>query len=142
METIPPHMKSAMSNSQCHHKQQANCTTAQFNDHSDHSVNNTLPTNASNSVGVHHMPSDIAPTSVNKILNSIMSSSHSSTSNTCSINVNSGDCLIHSNGSSYMVIKEFQSKRGGLSLTLTDQGQTNNPKCNPYQLLNEILGFD
>ena len=26
---------------------------------------------------------------------------------------------------------EFHPKRGGLSLALMDQGQTNNPKCNP-----------
>ena len=32
-------------------------------------------------------------------------------------------------------------KRGGLSLTLTDQGQTYNPKCNPKRLPNETLGF-
>ena len=28
-------------------------------------------------------------------------------------------------------VTEFQPKRGGLSLALMDQGQTNNPKCNP-----------
>ena len=35
----------------------------------------------------------------------------------------------------------FLPKRGGLSLTLIDQGQTYNPKCNPKQLPNETLGF-
>ena len=30
-----------------------------------------------------------------------------------------------------MGVTEFQPKRGGLSLTVTDQGETNNPKCNP-----------
>ena len=49
------------------------------------------------------MPTDIGPTSHNKVLNSIMSSSHITTSNTCSINVNSGDCLVHPSGSSYTV---------------------------------------
>ena len=28
-------------------------------------------------------------------------------------------------------VTEFQPKSGGLSLTLMDQGQTNNPKHNP-----------
>ena len=56
---------------------------------------------ASNSV--HHMPMDISPNSNNKILNSIMSSSCSTSSNMCSINVRSGDHAIHSNGSSYTV---------------------------------------
>ena len=28
-------------------------------------------------------------------------------------------------------LTEFQSERGGLSLALMDQRQTNNPKCNP-----------
>ena len=28
-------------------------------------------------------------------------------------------------------VTEFQPERGGFSLTLTDQGQTNNRKCNP-----------
>ena len=56
---------------------------------------------ASNSV--HHMPTDINPTSNNSILNSIMSSSHHPDSTTQSINVSSGDCLVHSNGSLYTV---------------------------------------
>ena len=38
-------------------------------------------------------------------------------------------------------VAEFQPKGGGLSLTLMDQGQTNNPNCNPYQLPNENLGL-
>ena len=32
-------------------------------------------------------------------------------------------------------------QRGGLSLTLTDQGQTYNPKCIPKWLPHEALGF-
>ena len=28
-------------------------------------------------------------------------------------------------------LTEIQPKRSGLSITLADQGQTNNPKCNP-----------
>ena len=47
------------------------------------------------------MPPDIGPTSDNKILHSIMSSSSRTASNTQSINVDSGDCPVHSNGSSY-----------------------------------------
>ena len=37
----------------------------------------------------------------------------------------------------------FHPKKGGLSLTLMDQGQTYsyNPKCNPKQLPNETLGM-
>ena len=38
-------------------------------------------------------------------------------------------------------VTEFQPKGGCLSLTLTDLGQTISPKCNPYWLPNEILGF-
>ena len=38
-------------------------------------------------------------------------------------------------------VTELQPKRGGLSLTLMDQEQNNNPKCNPEQLPNKILGF-
>ena len=91
-------MKSTISNSLCH-KQQANSLTAQSNDHTDHSVADTLPMSASNSV--HHTPMDIGPTSDNKTLNSIMSSSCSTASNTQSINVHSGDHLVH--GSSYTV---------------------------------------
>ena len=60
----------------------ASSTTAHSNDHTDHSVTDTLPMYASNSV--HHMPMDIRPSSDNKILNFIMSSSCSTTSNTCS----------------------------------------------------------
>ena len=59
--------------------QQAN-STAHSNDNTDHSVTNTLPMYASNSV--HHMPTDISPTSDRKILNSVMSSLHSTASNT------------------------------------------------------------
>ena len=36
---------------------------------------------------------------------------------------------------------QFHPKRGGLSLTLMDQGQTYNPKCNLKQLPNKTLGF-
>ena len=100
-DQLPPHVKSAISSSQCHNKQQANCTTAHSNDHTNHSAIDTLPTYTSNSV--HHMPTDRSPTSDNKILNSVMSSSSSTTSNTCSINMQSGDCLVHSNGRSYTV---------------------------------------
>ena len=39
-------------------------------------------------------------------------------------------------------ITQFYPKRGGLSLTLTDQGLTYNPKCNPKQLPNETLRFN
>ena len=48
-DQLPPHMKSTISNSHCH-KQQANSLTAQSNDHTDHSVADTLPMSASNSV--------------------------------------------------------------------------------------------
>ena len=55
---LPPHVKSTISNSQCHNKQQANSTTAHYsNDHTDHSVTDTLPMYSSNSV--HHTPTDI-----------------------------------------------------------------------------------
>ena len=50
---------------------------------------------------VHHMPIDISPSSNNKIFNSLMFSSHSATSNMHSINVHSGDHLVHPNGTSY-----------------------------------------
>ena len=98
-DQLPPYAKPTISNSQHHTKQQANSTTAHSNNHTDHFVADTLPTYASNSV--HHMPTDMGPPFNNKILNSIMSSLCSSTSNTWSINVNSSDCLIHSNGSYY-----------------------------------------
>ena len=52
MGSIAPHAKSAVSNAQCHNKQQANSTAAQSNDHMDHSATNTLPMYASNYV--HH----------------------------------------------------------------------------------------
>ena len=35
----------------------------------------------------------------------------------------------------------FHSQKGGLSLTLTSQGQTYNPKCKAKQLRNGTLGF-
>ena len=54
-------MKSTISKSQCCNKQQANSTTAHSNDNTDHSVADTLPMYASNSV--HHMPMDISPSS-------------------------------------------------------------------------------
>ena len=38
-------------------------------------------------------------------------------------------------------ITQFHPKRGGLSLTLMDQGLTYNPKCNPKWLPNKTLGF-
>ena len=47
-------------------------TTAHSNDSTDHSVTDTLPTDASNSV--HHTPTDIGSTSDNIVVNSIMSS--------------------------------------------------------------------
>ena len=100
-DQFPPHAISTISNSQCHTKQQANSTTAHSHDHTDHSVIDTLPMYAS--ISVHHIPTEIAPTSDNKILISIMSSSCNTTSSMQSINVNSGDCLIHSNMSSYTV---------------------------------------
>ena len=61
MGQLPPHAKSAISNSQRHTKQQANSTIAHSNDHTVHSVANTLPTYASNSV--HYKPTESAPTS-------------------------------------------------------------------------------
>ena len=57
----PPNAKSAISKSQCHNKQQANSTTPHSNDNTDHSVTDSLPMYASNSV--HHVPTDISPTS-------------------------------------------------------------------------------
>ena len=36
----------------------------------------------------------------------------------------------------------FHPKRGGSSLSLMDQGQTYNPKCNPKQLPNQTLAFN
>ena len=99
-EQLPPHAKSAVANSQCHNKQDANSTAAHSNDQTYHSITDTLPMYAANSV--HHMP-DINPNSDNKNLNSIMSSSCSTSSNTCSINVHSGNHVIHSNGSLYTV---------------------------------------
>ena len=71
-DQLLPHVKSTISNSQHHAKHQVNRTTAHFKNHTDHSVTNTLPMYSSNFV--HHMPSEIAPTSSTKILNSIMSS--------------------------------------------------------------------
>ena len=48
------------------------------------------------------MPTETAPSSESTtLLNSLMSSTCSTTSNSCSINVTSSDHLIHSNGSSY-----------------------------------------
>ena len=38
-------------------------------------------------------------------------------------------------------VTEFQPKKDGLSLSLMDQGQTNNPKCKHNWLPNEILGL-
>ena len=35
----------------------------------------------------------------------------------------------------------FHPKRGGASLTLMDQGQAYNPKCDHQWLPNETLGF-
>ena len=56
---IAPYAKGAISNSQHCTKQQANSSTAHSNNHTDHSVTNTLPMYASNSV--HHMPMETAP---------------------------------------------------------------------------------
>ena len=55
---MPPHAKSAIANAQCHNIQHANSTTTQSNDHTEHSVTNTLPTYASNTV--HHTPTKTA----------------------------------------------------------------------------------
>ena len=49
------------------------------------------------------MPMDISPNSDNKILNPILSSSCSTSSNTCAINVHSDNHVIHYNGSLYTV---------------------------------------
>ena len=38
-------------------------------------------------------------------------------------------------------MKPFHSKRGGLSLTLTDQGQTYKPKCNHKRYPMELYGL-
>ena len=38
-------------------------------------------------------------------------------------------------------LTEFQPKRGGLSLTLIDQGQTNNPKINPSGYPTKFFGL-
>ena len=50
--------KSAISNAQCDNKQQANSTTAQSHDNTNHSVTDTLPIYASNSVP--HAPTETA----------------------------------------------------------------------------------
>ena len=100
-EQLSPHAKSAIANAQCHNKQEANSTTAHPNDQTDHSITNTRPMFTSNSV--HYLPMDKSPNSNNNILNSITSSSNSTSSNTCSIDVHSGNHVIHSNGSSYTV---------------------------------------
>ena len=57
LDQLPPHAKSAISNSQCHTKHQANSSAVHSNEHTDHSVT----TYASNAV--HHMPMETAPTS-------------------------------------------------------------------------------
>ena len=44
MGTIAPTCESAISNAQHHTKQQANSTSAHSDDHTDHSVTDTLPT--------------------------------------------------------------------------------------------------
>ena len=81
-EQLPPHAKSTISNSQHCTNQQANSTTAHSDDHTDHSVTDTLPMDASNSV--HYTPLETAPTSKSTtLLNSLMSSSHSTGSNFC-----------------------------------------------------------
>ena len=79
-----------------------NSTRANSNDHPDHMVTDTLPMYVSNSV--HHMPMETAlhPESTT-LLYSLLSSSCSTTSNSCSINIASGNCIVHSNGSSYTV---------------------------------------
>ena len=101
-DQLPPHAKSTLSNSKCHTKQQANSIMAHLNDHTDKSVADTLPTYASNSV--HHMSTETAsPSESTTVLNSLLSSSCSTTSNSHSINVTSGDDLVHSIGSSYTV---------------------------------------
>ena len=100
MGTIAPTCKSAISNSPQQTKQRANSTTAHTNDHTDHSVADTLSTYASNSV--YHMPMETAPSSECTILlNSLLSFSHSTASKSCSINITSSDHILHSNGSLY-----------------------------------------
>ena len=85
-----------------HNKQQANSTTVHSNDHTDHSIADTLPMYTSNSV--HHMPMETAPSPESTtILISLLSTSCSTAGNSCYINVASGDGIIHSNGSSYTV---------------------------------------
>ena len=69
----------------------ANNTTVQSHDHTEHSVMETLPTYASNS------------NESTTLLNSLLSSSCSTASNLCSINVTSGDHIIHFHHSSYTV---------------------------------------
>ena len=59
---------------------------------------NNLPTYASNSV--HHMPMETAPPPESTtLLNSLLPSSVSTTSNSQSINITSGSYIIHSSGS-------------------------------------------
>ena len=48
-EQFPPHVNSAIVNSQHHNKQEVNSTTAHSNDQTDHSVTYTIPTYTSNS---------------------------------------------------------------------------------------------
>ena len=50
--------------------------------------------------------------------------------------------FVLSESSQTQQITQFYPKRGGLCLTLIDQGQTYSPKCNHNQLNNEILGFN
>ena len=84
------------------YQQQPNSTTANSNDHTDHSVTDTLPTYASNSV--HHIPTETAPPPESTtLIYSLLSSSCSTASNSCSINVTRSDHIIHSNGSLYTV---------------------------------------
>ena len=52
-EQLPSHAKSAIANSQCHNKQEANSTTAHSIDLTDHPIANTLPMYTFNSVLIH-----------------------------------------------------------------------------------------
>ena len=67
-------------------KQLAISTTAYSNDNTDHSVTDTLPTYASNSVHCMYIETALPPESTT-LLNSLLSSLCSTTSYSCSITV-------------------------------------------------------
>ena len=93
-EQLPPCAKSATSISQHHTKQQGNSATVHSNDHTDHSVANTLFMYAS--ISVHHKPTKSAPTfKSTTLLNSLMSSQHSTAKNIHSVIISYAPMVVH-----------------------------------------------